>query len=547
MSLRSFGQRFSRILVSLSLLSAVVYPISLAKPVAAFNRPDHFKQNVLHIKVKDASTLNSALLNNILNSAGQVNKKAKLHDKTGNSPLENSLDAATGNYYTITFKSNVNMDQLVNKLKGVNGVETAYPEPQPAPAPSTPSFVSMENYLTPSPNGTNANFAKSFPGGNGNMVKLIDIEYSWNSNHEDLSKAKTAVFKVHTPSDPFNDNSHGTATIGEIVADNNTYGMTGAAPGVSLELINVDSAEKGYDPVSALYVAALTSKPGDVIMIEQQTWGLNGELLPIEWLPEVYDMIHTLTANGRNVIEPAANGGVNLDDPAYGTSFPMGKADSGAIIVGAGTNCSGETRLGRASFSDYGKRVNLQGPGDCVATTGYGDLYSGAGPNSYYTQSFNGTSSATPVVAAAAASFSSAWLTINGSALSPAWVRLLLAYTGTPQNTGSGTVSGNIGPLPNLAKALPLTDQIKPSVPSNVKVALNSSGKPVVTWTASTDNYKVSYYLIVRNNALYAASATASYTDTNVVAGTTYTYSVAAIDATGQSSALSSPATVVVH
>ena len=41
-------------------------------------------------------------------------------------------------------------------------------------------------------------------------------------------------------------------------------------------------------------------------------------------------------------------------------------------------------------------QVNIR-PGECVATTGYGDLFRGANENSYYTSYFNGTSSASPM------------------------------------------------------------------------------------------------------------------------------------------------------
>ena len=58
----------------------------------------------------------------------------------------------------------------------------------------------------------------------------------------------------------------------------------------------------------------------------------------------------------------------------------------------------------RLSFSTYGSRVDVQGWGHNVTTTGYGGLFTGGGdPNQYYTATFNGTSSASPIVAGAAA------------------------------------------------------------------------------------------------------------------------------------------------
>ena len=44
---------------------------------------------------------------------------------------------------------------------------------------------------TPRPgSGVDANYAKSIPGGKGENIRITDIEYSWNTSHEDLSKAR---------------------------------------------------------------------------------------------------------------------------------------------------------------------------------------------------------------------------------------------------------------------------------------------------------------------------------------------------------------------
>jgi hypothetical protein len=87
-------------------------------------------------------------------------------------------------------------------------------------------------------------------------------------------------------------------------------------------------------------------------------------------------------------------------------------------------------------------------------TTGYGDFFNGGG-NAMYTSGFSGTSSASPIVAAAAASLSSAVEAKTGRHLTSIEVRSILARTGTAQDfTTAGSISGNIGPLPDLAKAL---------------------------------------------------------------------------------------------
>ena len=109
----------------------------------------------------------------------------------------------------------------------------------------------------------------------------------------------------------------------------------------------------------------------------------------------------------------------------------------------------------RLSFSNYGPRVNVQGWGDCVTTTGYGDLQRGGNNDLWYTSTFGGTSSASPIVTGAAAALSSAQERANGTHLTSQQVRSLLISTGTPQNTsGSGALAGHIGPLPDLEGAL---------------------------------------------------------------------------------------------
>jgi hypothetical protein len=89
----------------------------------------------------------------------------------------------------------------------------------------------------------------------------------------------------------------------------------------------------------------------------------------------------------------------------------------------------------------------LQGWGENVVTTGYGDLYSTDGANKYYTSTFSGTSSASPIVAGALACAEGYYLAnISSSPPTPAYMLSQLVTYGTAQITPP---AGNIGPRPN--------------------------------------------------------------------------------------------------
>jgi subtilisin family serine protease len=154
---------------------------------------------------------------------------------------------------------------------------------------------------------------------------------------------------------------------------------------------------------------------------------------------------------------------------------------SGAILVGAGAAppAFGGTDVSRSRlpFSDYGSAIHVQGWGERVATTGYGSLYYLGGLNEHYTQGFNGTSSASPIVAGACALLQSVFKANNGgNPLTPAQIRQVLVNTGTPQQAGVYPVSQHIGPLPNVKAAL--TQIIPP------KLYLNTDPKAgwIITW-----------------------------------------------------------------
>ena len=393
-------------------------------------------------------------------------------------------------YFRVDIQSTSDMEPLLQALNASSIVEIAYPEPLPAPVPVTPDFVGLQRYRAPAPDGIDADFAAGVPGGLGERVKVIDIEYAWNLMHEDLSKAGLpgALIPNKTPVDPFVGTDHGTAVLGELVADDNGFGVTGLVPNASLGMVNAFNAEDGYDLQDSIFIAHQDLGPGDVMLIEQQAFGLGG-YVPVEWVPAYYDAIATATAAGVIVVEAAGNGSQDLDDPVYGSPFPAGLPDSGAIIVGAGaaSNCGSPARS-RLGFSTFGSRVDLQGWGQCVATTGYGGLHGLPQANDAYTASFSGTSSASPIVAAAAASVSSALEEAKGVPSTPQDVRARLIASGTPQDlTSPGALPGEIGPQPDVRAAI-----VTRPVSADLSITKSDSPDPATVGRALTYSLAVS-------------------------------------------------------
>lgn len=315
----------------------------------------------------------------------------------------------------------------------------------------TPPYDEKQGYLKPAPAGIDAAYAWGKPGGRGDKVWFADIEGAWNTKHEDIPGDRVELIGRAMWGRDWE--MHGTAVLGEVVARTNDLGMVGIAPDVPrvfTSSVAWASAAKAIDRAQA------KMRPGDVLLIELHATGPRGRFLPMEFWDDVFDVIKIATARGIVVIEAAGNGFEDLDHEAYEKKFDRKKRDSGAIMVGAGAPAApGWTDRSRLDFSNYGGRVDVQGWGRAVATLDYGDLQGCDATGRKYTNEFAGTSSASPIVAGAAILIESIYKTEKGCPLAPLELRKVLATTGSPQTDGPhGPAKQNIGPRPNLAKAI---------------------------------------------------------------------------------------------
>jgi serine protease len=428
-----------------------------------------------------------------------------------------------------------------------------------ATASISPSYVNDQRHLKDAPIGAGvyAHVGDSdhvYPGSQGSLVKVVDLEYAWNTGHEDLSQLRQSdtAWTNGTPAASAGNTDAGAAATGVLVGDRNAFGITGIVPRADYHTMNVNNKERGYDIGRSIRIAADKMATGDIMLINQQWYAPgNKGFVPIEFLPQAYDAIRYATSKGITVIEPAGNGksdaseGYNLDDPMFKGAFTT-KKSSGAIIVGAGSSgCQpGIAAQSRMPYSNYGSRIDMQAHGDCVMTAGYG-YGSKANPNASYNKNYGATGSAAAIVAGLAAELSSSYEHVNKTGLKPSLLRAYLRTGTQPQNTSRNP--GNIGGMPNMANALNRIDTAKPTAPSGMTMtnATAPAGNftPLFKWKASSDNLGYVRYNIYRDGQFLKQVSEPTYTDTQLTDGQSYTYRFVAIDASNNEAVLQYPIT----
>jgi hypothetical protein len=390
-----------------------------------------------------------------------------------------------GLWYRITLSSPQQAEALIPALLQQELVEWVHHEPLPTPAshgapandipPATPLFTNLQTAHELPPTGYGIWQAQTVFGARGRGTSLRMVENDWYLDHEDVRQLVLANFLGAWPGAlSAQQAGHGTAGTSILCADRNRYGMTGI----------VDEAQVRFVPqitnggvANALLVAAADSQPGDVVMLVfmfllgQQSIT---DWVPIEFLQSIYDASLTITANGRLLVNSAANGGSSLDDPRFLRRFDRSFRDSGAIMVGA----SAGSQLQRAVFSNYGSRVDTNGHGLNVVACGIGTMFYPNGDNRQsYTADYQGTSSATPAVAGVVLALQGAARAQLGRSLSRTEILSLLQTHGT----ASPDAIGRRPDLPAMLATLGALDGLlasAPDVPLGNSVTLELRGSP---------------------------------------------------------------------
>jgi hypothetical protein len=399
------------------------------------------------------------------------------------------------NYYYVEAEDE-KLDKLAEELMNQSLVEAAYVKPPAYPPvymeleeivsrdlevapPVTSDFSANQLYLEAAPGGIDARYAWLCAGGRGRDIRIIDIEGAWRFGHEDLLQNQGGVIGGVQSTD-LGWRNHGTAVVGEFGGDQNNFGVTGISPLANVRAISIFGGGQSWG--KAITDSANALRSGDIILIELHAAGPHFNFqgrndqrgyIAVEYWPDAFAaIVYATQVRGVIVIEAAGNGAENLDDPIYTNRpvtfplswrnpFDLANPQSGAIVVGAGAPPPGTHGANhgpdrsRLDFSNYGVRVDVQGWGREVTTTGYGDLQGGSDENLWYTNRFSGTSSASPIVVGAVACLQGALRAVSKPMLTPATAHDLLRNTGSPQQDAPGRpATQRIGNRPDLKAAL---------------------------------------------------------------------------------------------
>ncbi|MDZ4614801.1 S8 family serine peptidase [Bacillus cereus] len=367
------------------------------------------------------------------------------------------------NYYIVENQGDIDVQALLVKFEKSSLIETAYLQEEETPPqerlpnlsvnPYDEPRLTRQGYLEPAPLGINAPYAWSINGGDGKGTTFVDMEYGWLLSHEDLVNQKIELMSGQNKSEH---HDHGTSVLGIVSAEDNNIGGIGIAPKAKVKVVSQIRDNGTYNTADAILSAVNNMQAGDILLLEAQaTYDGYGDknYFPVEVKPDIFDAIRMGTNKGIIIIEAGANGGNDLDQfrdrngkQVLNRNSPDFK-DSGAIMVGA---ASARVPHKRSYFSNYGSRVDVYGWGNAVDTT---DAKPSEFITNLYTSSFAGTSSASPIIAGAAASIQGIAKNNQGRVYTPRQLRDILSDSSTGTKSNDPT-SDKIGVLPDLKAIL---------------------------------------------------------------------------------------------
>lgn len=303
--------------------------------------------------------------------------------------------------------------------------------PAPAAPPGAPQWA-LDNPGSPGLFGADVHAVAAWTVTRGDdAVRVAILDEGVDTAHPFLAPALVAEadFVDSNPTaTPDGDDAHGTACAGIVVSRN--ADVSGLAPDASLVAARIAKSDAlGYWIFDDFATADAIDWCWDTAAaaVLSNSWG-GGPPAPV--ITRALERAMTDGRGGRGAVVIAAAGNNQRASVDYPASIPD------VMAVGASnqwdkrktrTSQDGETHWG----SNYGARLRLMAPGVAITTTDISGARGYSGSNT--TDRFNGTSSSTPFVAAAAALM----ISVNPN-LTGARVREILTGTADSLTPGGG-------------------------------------------------------------------------------------------------------------
>lgn len=307
---------------------------------------------------------------------------------------------------------------------------------------TTNPFFPRQQYLQPAPVGVGAAAAWQ-KGADGTGCRLVDMEHAWLLNHgaDDAHQDLPPNIPLLGGFNRREGRGHGAGVLGVIRAVDNAVGVVGLAPNSIIHAISPDDLSPDplrpprEDVPGKLEIARQNLRFGDILLLEVQA-----DKRPVESDLAIFALILRLVLEGIVVIECGGNGGLDLD------TTPIGKFDSGAIVVGS---CNSAAPHARHPVSNFGRRIDCKAWGENVFTSG--KMTDPVKPDDYF--NFSGTSSAGAIIAGVCLLIQDLHRRKHGAPLHPRELRNILRDPANCTVAPTAAVD-KIGHMPDLAKII---------------------------------------------------------------------------------------------
>lgn len=347
----------------------------------------------------------------------------------------------------------------------------------------------------------------------GDGVTIAILDSGVNCTHPDLVAHCVPGWNVaNNNSDTTDLNGHGTMVAGTALSvGDNTLGGVGVAYESKIMPVRLALDSTGSSSCSAIGDGIIYAIDNGAKVASNSYWVIGC----------------SVATDAANYM--ASKGGIYVRAMGNDSSLVTTPGDLNIIHVGATDSNDVKT-----SWSNYGPQVDVVAPGTPIYCT----------PGSGYSTCW-GTSFSVPIVSGVLGLMFSANPNLKADQARSILFSTAkdLGTTGRDDLYGYGRVDAAAAVAAALTTTAPVTDTTAPTVPTSL-TSVHRTLDISLSWTASGDNVAVTGYNIFRNGAKIGTSTTASYVDKSISSGATYSYTVSAYDAAGNTSAQSASVSV---